>query len=164
MVQDITVIAFCICEGLWNFLATCTWFKAQSWIVHAEKSGRESVNRSVLSDSLQSHGLQLARLLCPWDSPGKNTGWVAIFYSRECSWPRDWTWVSYIAGEFFTIWATWKVHTLRSLVMWISSWVDPLPTQSFHLRMAECFLSHHYPVSNNVLLENLYCIYGRNID
>ena len=25
-------------------------------------------------DSLQPHGLQPARLLCPWDSPGKNTG------------------------------------------------------------------------------------------
>ena len=29
---------------------------------------------SVVSDSLQPHGLQPARLLCPWDSPGKNTG------------------------------------------------------------------------------------------
>ena len=27
-----------------------------------------------MSDSLQPHGLQPARLLCPWDSPGKNTG------------------------------------------------------------------------------------------
>ena len=27
-----------------------------------------------MSDSLQSHGLQLTWLLCPWDSPGKNTG------------------------------------------------------------------------------------------
>ena len=27
-----------------------------------------------MSDSLRSHGLQPARLLCPWDSPGKNTG------------------------------------------------------------------------------------------
>ena len=26
------------------------------------------------SDSLRPHGLQPARLLCPWDSPGKNTG------------------------------------------------------------------------------------------
>ena len=34
----------------------------------------ESVSCSVLSDSLLSHGLQPARLLCPWDSPGKNTG------------------------------------------------------------------------------------------
>ena len=28
---------------------------------------------SVVSDSLQPQGLQPARLLCPWDSPGKNT-------------------------------------------------------------------------------------------
>ena len=28
----------------------------------------------VVSDSLQLHGLQPARLLYPWDSPGKNTG------------------------------------------------------------------------------------------
>ena len=25
-------------------------------------------------DSVQQYGLQPARLLCPWDSPGKNTG------------------------------------------------------------------------------------------
>ena len=29
---------------------------------------------SVVSYSLQPHGLQLARLLCPWNFPGKNTG------------------------------------------------------------------------------------------
>ena len=28
----------------------------------------------VMSDSLQPHGLQSARLLCPWNSPSKNTG------------------------------------------------------------------------------------------
>ena len=32
------------------------------------------VSCSVLSDSLRPHGLQLTRLLCPWNSPGKNTG------------------------------------------------------------------------------------------
>ena len=32
------------------------------------------LRRSVVSNSLQPHGLQPARLLCPWDSPGKNTG------------------------------------------------------------------------------------------
>ena len=30
--------------------------------------------RSVVSHSLRPHGLKLARLLCPWDFPGKNTG------------------------------------------------------------------------------------------
>ena len=34
----------------------------------------ESVSHSVVSDSLRTQGLQPARLLCPWDSPGKNTG------------------------------------------------------------------------------------------
>ena len=33
-----------------------------------------SVNRSVMPDSSQPHGLQPTRLLCPWDFPGKNTG------------------------------------------------------------------------------------------
>ena len=42
------------------------------WLVlHSES---ESVRRSGLSDSLRPHGLQPARLLCPWDSPGKHTG------------------------------------------------------------------------------------------
>ena len=34
----------------------------------------ESVSPSVVSDSLRSHRLQLFRLLCPRNSPGKNTG------------------------------------------------------------------------------------------
>ena len=29
---------------------------------------------SILFDSLRPHGLQHTRLLCPWNSPGKNTG------------------------------------------------------------------------------------------
>ena len=29
---------------------------------------------SVMSDSMPPHGLQPTRLLCPWHSPGKNTG------------------------------------------------------------------------------------------
>ena len=34
----------------------------------------ERVSHSVMSDSLQPHGLQPTRLLCPWNSPGKNIG------------------------------------------------------------------------------------------
>ena len=32
------------------------------------------VSCSVMSDSLRPHELQHTRLLCPWNSPGKNTG------------------------------------------------------------------------------------------
>ena len=37
------------------------------------KGGCVCVIYSVVSNSLQPHGLQPARLLCPWDSPGKIT-------------------------------------------------------------------------------------------
>ena len=32
------------------------------------------VSYSVVSNSLRSHGLKPTRLLCPWNSPGKNIG------------------------------------------------------------------------------------------
>ena len=42
------------------------------------------------------HGISQARMLeC-----------IVISFSRWSSWPRDQIWVSYIAGRFFTIWAT----------------------------------------------------------
>ena len=31
--------------------------------------------------------------------------WVAISFSRGSSWPRDWTWVSSIEADAFTVWA-----------------------------------------------------------
>ena len=36
--------------------------------------------------------------------------WVAIPFSRGYSQPRDQTWVSCIAGRFFTIWVTRETH------------------------------------------------------
>ena len=32
--------------------------------------------------------------------------WIAISFSKASSQPRDRTWVSHIAGRFFTLWAT----------------------------------------------------------
>ena len=64
-------------------------------------------NRSVVSDSLQPHGL--------YRPPGSSVHgifqarileWVAISFSRRSSWPRDWTRVSHIVGSRFTVWAT----------------------------------------------------------
>ena len=42
------------------------------------------------------HGILQARILA----------WVAVPFSRGSSQPRGWSWVSLIAGGFFTIWAT----------------------------------------------------------
>ena len=41
-----------------------------SWEILADGS----VSHSVVSDSVRPYGLQLTRLLCPWDAPGKDTG------------------------------------------------------------------------------------------
>ena len=38
---------------------------------------------SVMSDSVQPHRQQPTRLLCPWDSPGKNTG-VGCHFLLQC--------------------------------------------------------------------------------
>ena len=65
-----------------------------------------SVSCSGVPDSLQPHGPQPTRLLCPWDFPGKNTGMGCHSFSRGSSWPRDGIWISCTAGRFFTDWAT----------------------------------------------------------
>ena len=45
--------------------------------------------QSLVSDSLRPHGLQPARLPCPWDSPGKNTGVGCHLLLQEIFLPRD---------------------------------------------------------------------------
>ena len=42
--------------------------------------------------------------LCLQNSQARTLEWVATPFSRESSWPRDWTLASCIAGRFFTVW------------------------------------------------------------
>ena len=46
----------------------------QLFVVNLCGWNMKCVSHAVVSDSLQPHGLYLARLLCPRDSPGRNTG------------------------------------------------------------------------------------------
>ena len=39
-----------------------------------------------MSDSVRPHRWQPNRLLCPWDSPDKKTGWFAISFSNAWKW------------------------------------------------------------------------------
>ena len=70
---------------------------------------------SVVSDSLQ--GLQPARLLCPWVSPGKNTGVDCHALFRGSSRPGDWTQVSHVscAGR----WVLYHYTDLKPVITWI---------------------------------------------
>ena len=45
-----------------------------------------------------AHGILQAKIL----------EWVAISISRRSSQPRNQTWVSHVAGRYFSIWATWE--------------------------------------------------------
>ena len=53
-----------------------------------------------MSNSLYPLGLQPARLLFPWNSPGKNIAVVAIPFSMETSQPRDQTQVIFVFSYF----------------------------------------------------------------
>ena len=62
---------------------------------------------SAVSDSLPPHVVKPARLLCPWDFPGKNTGvgchaLLQGIFSTQGSNPGLLQKVSCIAGRFFT--------------------------------------------------------------
>ena len=55
--------------------------------------------------------------VAPWDSPERIVEWIVMPSSRGSSQLRDWThisWVSCIAGEFFTHWDTWEVPRKHS--------------------------------------------------
>ena len=57
-------------------------------------------------------------------------------FSRRSSWPRDQTCISYIAGRFFTVWAT------REAIIWWLSAIPAIPwlaAASFHILL---LLSH----------------------
>ena len=55
----------------WNLLTKTTTGDCLLNLVSTEKW---SVSHSVVSDSVWPHGLEPTRFLCPWNSPGKNTG------------------------------------------------------------------------------------------
>ena len=54
-----------------------------------------------------------ARLLCPWDSPGKKTAVGCHALLQGSSRPRDRTWVSPIGGEFYPTLSTCEIFPLQ---------------------------------------------------
>ena len=80
-------LSFVSCQGptqCSNFILAITDNKNQSIIYLAFFFlESESVSFSIMSNSLWPHGLQSARLLCPWDSPGKNTAMGSHSFLQE---------------------------------------------------------------------------------
>ena len=114
------------CESQWTpgvddghgGLECCdSWGRKESdmteWLIWSDRYPTCMYVWSVMFNFLWSYGLQPTRLLCPWDSPGKNIEVGFIPSSRGSSWPRKWTYISCvsdIASRFFTHWATWEAQ------------------------------------------------------
>ena len=66
---------------------------------------------SIVADPLRTHGRQPTRLLCPWDSPGKNTE-VGCHALLQGIFPTQGSNLrlmsSALAGKFFTSSAIWE--------------------------------------------------------
>ena len=93
--------------NFWRWETKSYWWNCESSSVSAALStvGEGELSHSVTSGSLRSDGLQPTRLLCGI-LQARTLEWVNIPFSRGSSQPRDWIWVSLIAGRFFSVWAT----------------------------------------------------------
>ena len=70
-------------------------------------------SHSAISNSLWSHGLYPARLLCPWGFPGKNTDMDFHFLVQRIFLTQGLNLhllSSALAGRFLTISATWEAQ------------------------------------------------------
>ena len=70
-------------------------------------------SRSVMSDSLQPHGLQPTRFLHPWDFPGKNTGVGCHFLLQIFPTQGSNPGLSH-CGQIHYLWATREAHFSQS--------------------------------------------------
>ena len=78
----------------------------QEWLQVTQIVKSESVRHSVMSNFLWPHDCSPLGSSVYWISQARILEWVAIPFSCISSRSRDWTWVSRIAGRFFTAWAT----------------------------------------------------------
>ena len=115
--------------GIW---ARCKTYVCYSIHIEVSKNCACQVT-SVVSDSLWRYGLWPARLLCPWGSPGKNTGvgchalLQGIFPTQGLN-PSLLGLLRWQVGGFFTTRATWeallkKNNPSQTTVFGVSAWM-----------------------------------------
>ena len=111
----------------WKYLTCSTRFPgAQSASLHPEFRGCWRSVTAAAKGSVTAECLVLVARSCPTlcnpmdcSPPGSSVHgisqarileWVASFFSRGSSWPRDRTWVSWAAGKLFAVWVTRGAH------------------------------------------------------
>ena len=113
---------------------------------------------SVMSDSLHTYGLQAPKLLCPWDSPGKNT--EVVCHALQGIFPTQGSnpclLFPALAGRFFTPSVTCKscVYIYIVLVMYYIYTYTPTYIYILSTRYYSSLSNHIYlcVVSHRVCL------------
>ena len=125
-----------------------TFFLVLQW--SAKKKNRsESVSPSAVSDSSDPMNCTLPGSFVCGIFQARILEWVAIPFSRGSSWPRDWTWVSCIAGRFFTIWDTREalIRTVK-LKICVACFILVVWTQTCNIFQVGLYILstswHHY--------------------
>ena len=102
---------------------------------------------SIMSNSMQPYGLQPTRLLCPWDSPGKNTGvsckvlLQGIFLTQGSN--RSLFMSPALAGRFFTTGKPlWSYHS--PLFFFPPITLDILQNSFWRGLLSEIYLDHAF--------------------
>ena len=91
--------------------------KCTQLFLHRES---ESTSHSVLLDCLRPQGPQPARLLCPWDSPGKNTGVGCHAVLQEIKIQELYShYVFWIGRQVLYHSSTWEVYCMHA--GWVTS-------------------------------------------
>ena len=81
-------------------------FKLKAKNVQCNQRLKRKKKKRKVYDSLRPYWLQTTKCLCPWNFQARMLEWAAISFSRGSSWPRDWTWVFYLAEALLKHWAT----------------------------------------------------------
>ena len=123
--RDRTCISCSSCIGRCGLYHSATG-SPKSQLFNLDEFFKESAHVcSVVSESLQPHGLYSTRLLYPWNFPSKNIGMGCHFLLRGIFQPRDWTRVSWQVDSLHCI--TWEAyiyihthtHTLHTHIWYI---------------------------------------------
>ena len=103
----------------WGALADIQEGKEQCWKIN-KITIKCSIqfSRSVMSDSLWPHGLQHARLLCPWDSLGKNTGVGCHFLLQGVFLTQGLNPAFLHYRQILTVWATKEALRKTNCPLW----------------------------------------------
>ena len=111
------------CSSCSSCIGRCILYRSatgspKSQLFNLDEFFKESAHVcSVVSESLQPHGLYSTRLLYPWNFPSKNTGMGCHFLLRGIFQPRDWTCVSWQVDSL-------PLHHLGSIYIYIYIYIS----------------------------------------